>query len=93
MTSIRTIGLKTRLASRAPDLDALPGFQSPPPWRLDITPWVKPGGNRIEVFACNTLANHYTTIPTYYRGATTSGLIGPVRLRIFNDSTQGKWTG
>jgi hypothetical protein len=30
----------------------------------------------------NTLANHYQTIPTRYRGSTKSGLLGPVRLYI-----------
>ena len=41
---------------------------------------VKPGENRIEVLVFNTLANHYVTIPTRYRGDLTSGLLGPVTL-------------
>jgi hypothetical protein len=53
-----------------------------PPWQLDITKLVKSGENRIELLVCNTLANHYTTIPTRYRGQTTSGLLGPVQLRF-----------
>ena len=28
----------------------------------------------------NTLANHYVTIPTLYRGELTSGLLGPVTI-------------
>ena len=53
-----------------------------PPWAFDITKFVKPGENRIEVLVCNTLANHYTTVPTRYRGNTTSGLLGPVQLEV-----------
>jgi hypothetical protein len=53
-----------------------------PPWTLDITPFVKSGANRIEVLVCNTLANHYTTVPTRYRGSTISGLIGPVLIEL-----------
>jgi len=58
------------------------GIKVAPPWTLDITKFVKSGENRIEVLVCNTLANHYTTVPTRYRGNTTSGLIGPVTLQI-----------
>ena len=58
------------------------GVRVAPPWRFDITPWAKAGENRIEVLVHNTLANHYTTIPTRYRGATTSGLLGPVTLAV-----------
>jgi hypothetical protein len=32
----------------------------------------------------NTLANNYTTIPTRYRGAIKSGLIGPVSLKLMS---------
>ncbi|MCF7675821.1 MAG: hypothetical protein K9N23_06055 [Akkermansiaceae bacterium] len=32
--------------------------------------------------ADNTLANHYVTIPTHYRGSTVSGLLGPTSLRL-----------
>jgi hypothetical protein len=58
------------------------GIKVAPPWTLDITKFVKSGENRIEALVCNTLANHYTTVPTRYRGNTTSGLIGPVTLQI-----------
>ncbi|MFA6294374.1 MAG: glycosylhydrolase-like jelly roll fold domain-containing protein, partial [Victivallales bacterium] len=57
-----------------------------PPWRLDITQLVELGGNSIEVLVHNTLANHYTTVPTSYRGETTSGLIGPVKLILSSQS-------
>lgn len=52
------------------------------PWTTDIAPWLKPGINVLEVLVYNTLANHYVTIPTRYRGDLTSGLLGPVKLDI-----------
>ena len=58
------------------------GIKVAPPWTLDITPFVKAGGNLIEILVCNTLANHYTTVPTGYRGSTVSGLLGPVQIEI-----------
>ena len=58
------------------------GIRVAPPWRFDISGLVRAGENRVEVRVYNTLANHYTTIPTRYRGALASGLLGPVRLRI-----------
>jgi hypothetical protein len=56
----------------------LAGIRVAPPWRVDITPHAKAGENRIEVLVFNTLANHYLTVPTRYRGELTSGLLGPV---------------
>jgi hypothetical protein len=58
----------------------LAGVRVAPPWRVDISKQVKPGENRIEVLVFNTLANHYVTIPTRYRGELTSGLLGPVTI-------------
>jgi hypothetical protein len=58
------------------------GIKVSPPWTLDITKLAKPGENRIEVLVCNTLGNHYVTIPTHYRGSTVSGLLGPVTLTL-----------
>jgi hypothetical protein len=58
----------------------LAGIRVAPPWTLDVSRWVKPGANRLEVLVCNTLANHYVTIPTRYRGELVSGLVGPVTL-------------
>jgi len=56
------------------------GIRVCPPWKFDITALVQDGANCIEVLVCNTLANHYTTIPTRYRGSLESGLFGPVRV-------------
>jgi hypothetical protein len=61
------------------------GIRVAPPWRVDLTGQVRPGANRIEVLVFNTLANHYTTIPTRYRGDPTSGLLGPVMLEVAAD--------
>jgi hypothetical protein len=60
----------------------LAGIRVAPPWRVDISKQVKPGENRIEVLVFNTLANHYLTIPTRYRGEPASGLLGPVTLTV-----------
>ena len=58
------------------------GIKVSPPWTLDITDLVKPGENRIEVLVRNTLANHFVTVPTHYRGDLTSGLLGPVTIQV-----------
>ncbi len=58
------------------------GIKVAPPWRLELSSLVTAGDNRLEILVCNTLANHYVTIPTHYRGSTVSGLLGPVRLEI-----------
>lgn len=58
------------------------GIRVAPRWRVDISNQVKPGENRIEVLVYNTLANHYLTIPTRYRGESTSGLLGPATLKL-----------
>ena len=60
------------------------GVRVASPWRFEITQLVKPGENRIEILVCNTLANHYTTVPTRYRGETTSGLLGPVKIETIH---------
>jgi hypothetical protein len=56
------------------------GVKVAPPWTLDISGLVRPGDNRIEILVYNTLANHYTTVPTRYGGSPVSGLLGPVRI-------------
>ena len=56
------------------------GVRVAPPWRLDVTGFLKPGQNTLEVLVYNTLSNHYQTIPSRYRGKPVSGLMGPVRL-------------
>ena len=57
------------------------GVRVAPPWTLDISELVRAGENRIEILVYNTLANHYLTIPTRFRGSTVSGLLGPVTIR------------
>ena len=54
------------------------------PYSLDITPFVKPGVNRIEVKVCSSLSNHYATIPSPYRGMPHAGLIGSVIIKKSN---------
>ncbi len=61
------------------------GVRVAAPWVWDITKWARIGTNAIEVLVCNTLSNHYRTIPTRYRGSDRSGLIGPVRVRYESD--------
>ena len=58
------------------------GIRVAPPWKFDITRWVRSGENQVEVIVYNTLANHYLTIPTRYRGSLESGLMGPVSIQI-----------
>jgi hypothetical protein len=58
------------------------GIRATPPWRLDISDRVVPGENRIAILVYNTLANHYATIPTHYRGSPASGLLGPVTIEV-----------
>lgn len=56
------------------------GVRVAPPWAVDISDVVKVGENHIEILVYNTLANHYLTIPTRYRGPLRSGLLGPVTI-------------
>lgn len=65
------------------------GVRVAPPWRLDVSGLLKPGTNRLEITVYNTLANHYQTIPSRYRGSPVSGLIRPVRL-LSRDWTSGE---
>jgi hypothetical protein len=67
--------------------DKVAGIRVTPPWDVDISEQVKAGENRIEILVYNTLANHYLTIPTRYRGSPRSGLLGPVRLEIQRPAT------
>lgn len=50
------------------------------PYKLDITKYLKQGGNEIEVLVYSTLSNHYQTVPSAYRGEPRAGLIGPVKI-------------
>ena len=54
------------------------------PYSVDITSLVQPGVNRIEVKVCSSLANHYGTIPSPYRGEPHAGLIGPVFITLLD---------
>ncbi len=56
------------------------GVRVAPPWRFDLTDAVQEGENVLAILVYNTLANHYLTIPTCYRGEPVSGLLGPVTL-------------
>jgi len=60
------------------------GFLVTPPWKIDISEQVTSGENRLEILVYNTLANHYSTIPTQYGGELSSGMLGPVTIRILN---------
>jgi len=66
------------------------GIRAAPPWRVGISKQVKAGENRIEVLVFNTLANHYLTIPTRYRGDLTSGLLGPVTMEVTTETGNRK---
>jgi len=58
------------------------GFLVTAPWKIDISEQAKSGENLLEILVYNTLANHYSTIPTQYGGNTLSGILGPVNIRI-----------
>ena len=56
-------------------------------FQFDIAALVKTGENRLQIKVANTLANHMRSYPTkfVYDGQTTSGLLGPVRLRFLSN--------
>ena len=62
------------------------GIRVAPPWKVEISKFVQAGENRLEILVFNTLANHYLTVPTRYRGSPKSGLLGPVRLEFLQDT-------
>jgi hypothetical protein len=66
------------------------GVRVAPPWRIDVSGFLKEGENAIEVLVYNTLANHYQTIPSNYRGDPASGLLEPVRLLSRDWPADGK---
>jgi hypothetical protein len=63
------------------------GVKVAPPWKLDVTKFVRAGANKLEILVYNALANHYSTIPTQYRGESRSGLFGPVSLELTGAQT------
>ncbi len=56
------------------------GILMSPPYRIDISRYIKSGTNSVEVLVYSTLSNHYQTIPSAYRGKPQAGLYGPVNL-------------
>jgi hypothetical protein len=56
------------------------GVRIAPPWRFPVTGLLRPGTNELEVVVYSTLANHYQTIPSPFRGHPAAGLFGPVQL-------------
>jgi len=61
----------------------LAGVKVSSPWTFDITQFARKGENKVEVLVYNSLANHYQTIPTHYRGNPLSGLLGPVTIESY----------
>ena len=59
------------------------GVRMSPPYSVDITKQIRPGKNEIEVLVYSTLANHYQTQPTPYRGEPVAGILGPVEIEIY----------
>lgn len=59
------------------------GVRMSPPYSVDITKYLCAGENEVEVLVYSTLANHYQTQPTPYRGEPTAGILGPVRIEIY----------
>ncbi len=51
-----------------------------PPYVLDISEYVRSGCNEVEVLVFSSLANHYQTTPSPYRGKPYAGLLGPVKV-------------
>jgi len=63
--------------------DVTIGTRIAPPWTFDLAGVLRAGSNRVEICVYNTLANHYQTIPTRFRGTPVSGLLGDVRLKFY----------
>lgn len=59
------------------------GVRMSPPYSVDITDYLRAGENEVEVLVYSTLANHYQTQPTPYRGEPTAGILGPVKIDIY----------
>lgn len=59
------------------------GVKMSPPYSVDITQYLRAGENEVEVLVYSTLANHYQTQPTPYRGEPTAGILGPVSVKIY----------
>ena len=59
------------------------GVMMSPPYSVDITQYLHAGENEVEVLVYSTLANHYQTQPTPYRGEPTAGILGPVSVNLY----------
>ena len=59
------------------------GVKMSPPYSVDITQYLRAGENEVEVLVYSTLANHYQTQPTPYRGEPTAGILGPVNIILY----------
>ena len=62
-----------------------------PPWRVDISSFVRAGENRLEIIVANNLANHYSVgMPCGHRfifeDQERAGLFGPVTIEIRPES-------
>lgn len=64
--------------------DVTIGTRIAPPWIFDVSGVLCAGVNRVEICVYNTLANHYQTVPTRFRGDPVSGLLGAVRLKFYS---------
>jgi hypothetical protein len=64
------------------------GIRVAPPWKLNVSGLLQAGDNDAEVLVFNTLANHYQTIPSHYKGDPASGLFGPVRLLKHSEAVE-----
>ena len=60
------------------------GIRMSRPFRFDISDFVQPGNNQIQIKVANTLANHMSSYPTHWvlEDQAVSGLLGPVQLRF-----------
>ncbi len=56
------------------------GIRLARPFTFDLFGLLREGDNTLEVRVANTIAPHYTTIPSLAQGPTASGMIGPVTL-------------
>lgn len=59
------------------------GILISPPYEAEIGSYLTKEVNILEVLVYSTLANHYQTIPTPYRGEDRAGLIGPVSISVY----------
>jgi len=59
------------------------GIKMSPPYSVDITQHLRAGDNEIEVLVYSTLANHYQTQPTPYRGEPVAGILGPAKIEVY----------